>query len=360
MSSLKNNSLTFKNQNFYIGIDVHKKQWTISVISMNMLLKTYVSIDPTPDTLLKFIQRRYPDGNYYAVYEAGFSGFWAARELNRIGIHCIVTHPADVPTKQKERLNKNDRVDSKKLARSLSNGDLEAIYIPDRIAEEYRSLNRYRFQTIKDQTRLKNRIKSKLHYYGITIPNQFEDRRWSGKFINWLLSIKFNTKFAQFSFNDLVKQLVETRKRLTEILKTMRIMAKEVISFSLIVPFFLTVPGIGFITAMTLLTEIIDMNRFKTLESLAAFVGLIPSIQSSDEKEKNLGISDRRNKYLRTILVEAAWIAVKKDPALTMKFAKLSQRMNNNKAIVRIAKMLLSRIRYVWKNQKPYVNAVVA
>lgn len=137
-------------------------------------------------------------------------------------------------------------------------------------------------------------------------------------------------------------------------------MSKEVVYFSLIAPILLTVPGIGFITAMTLLTEIIDMNRFKTLENLAAYVGLIPSIQSSDEKEINLGISNRRNKYLRTMLVEAAWIAVKKDPALTMKFANLYRRMNKNKAIIRIAKILLSRIRYVWKNQKPYVNAVVA
>ena len=360
MSSFQNNSLTFKNQNFYIGIDVHKNQWTICVVSMNMLLTKYVSINPTPDTLLKYMQRRYPDGNYYAVYEAGFSGFWAARELNRIGIHCIVTHPADVPTKQKERLNKNDRVDSKKLARTLSNGDLEAINIPERIAEEYRSLNRYRLQTIKDQTRLKNRIKSKLHYFGINIPPQYEDRRWTGKFIHWLLSIKFDTDFAQFAFNDLVNQLVEARNRLTEILRMMRTMSKKVGSFSLIAPHLLTVPGIGFITAMTLLTEIIDMNRFKTLEKLAAYVGLIPSIQSSDEKEKNHGISDRRNKYLRTMLIEAAWKSVKKDPALTMKFANLCQRMNNNKAIVRIAKILLKRIRFVWKNQKPYVNAVVA
>ena len=140
----------------------------------------------------------------------------------------------------------------------------------------------------------------------------------------------------------------------------MRTMSKKVDSFSILVPLLLTVPGIGFITTMTLLTEIIDMNRFKTLEKLAAYIGLIPSIFSSDEKETNLGISDRRNKYLRSMLVEAAWIAVKKDPALTMKFANLCQRMNSNKAIVRIAKILLNRIRYVWKNQKPYVNAVVA
>jgi len=103
-----------------------------------------------------------------------------------------------------------------------------------------------------------------------------------------------------------------------------------------------------------------DMGRFKTLEKLASYVGLVPSVQSSDETEINLGISQRRNKYLRSMLVEAAWIAVKKDPALTMKFNQLSRRMNRNKAIVRIAKILLSRIRHVWNKQEPYVMAVIA
>ncbi len=136
-------------------------------------------------------------------------------------------------------------------------------------------------------------------------------------------------------------------------------MAKEQAPFNTLIPLLLTVPGVGFITAMTLATEIINMNRFKTLEHVASYVGLIPSIQSSDDKENTSGISPRRNKYLRTMLIEAAWTAVRVDPALTMKFNQLSRRMNRNKAIVRIAKILLNRIRYVWNNQKPYVLSVV-
>jgi transposase len=350
---------SFKNQDFHIGIDVHKNQWTVSVISMNMLLKKFQSIDPSPSVLLKYMQKHYPDGNYHVAYESGFSGFWAARKLNDLGVNCMVVHASDVPSSQKERLNKNDRVDSRKIARSLSNGDLMPIYIPDKVAEEYRYLNRHRLKTIKDQTRLKNRIKSVLHQFGYTIPLQYQERRWSGAFIDWLLTIKFDTEYAQFAFDDLVDQFVQTRARITTQLKKMRAMANQQAPFNILMPLLLTVPGIGFITAMTLVTEIIDMDRFKTLEKLASYVGLIPSIQSSDETEINLGISPRRNKYLRTMLIEAAWKAVKIDPALTMKFNKLSRRMNRNKAIVRISKILLSRIRYVWKNQKPYVVSVV-
>jgi transposase len=353
-------SLSFKNQDFYIGIDVHKKQWTLSITSMNMLLKKYLSIDPSPLVLLKYMQRHYPDGNYQAAYESGFSGFWAARELNDLGIKCMVIHPSDIPSSQKERLNKNDRVDSRKLARSLSNGDLIPIYIPEKVAEEYRHLNRHRLKTIKDQTRLKNRIKSVHHQFGFTIPLKYQERRWSGAFIKWLLAIKFETAYAQFSYEDLIDQYIQIRSRITKQLLKMRIMAKEQAPFNILIPLLLTVPGIGFITAMTLATEIIDMNRFKTLDHLASYVGLIPSIQSSDDTEINYGISPRRNKYLRSMLIEAAWKSVKIDPALTMKFNQLSRRMNRNKAIVRIAKILLNRVRYVWKNQKPYVLSVVS
>ena len=360
MDTKHDTSLSFKDQDFFIGIDVHKRQWTLSIVSMNMLLKKYLSIDPSPSVLLKYMQKHYPDGNYYAAYESGFSGFWAVRELNNSGVKCMVVHPSDIPSSQKERLNKNDRVDSRKLSRSLSNGDLIPIYIPEKLAEEYRYLNRHRFKTIKDQTRLKNRIKSALHLFGVTIPLQYQERRWSGVFIDWLLTIKFDTEYAQFAYDDLVDQFIQIRTRITQQLRKMRVMAKEQEPFNIIIPLLLSVPGIGFITAMTVVTEIIDMNRFKTLEKLASYVGLVPSMQSSDETEINYGISPRRNKYLRTLLIEAAWKAVKKDPALTMKFNQLSRRMNRNKAIVRIAKILLNRIRYVWKNQKPYVLSVVS
>ena len=324
-----------------------------------MLLGKSISIDPSADALQKYLQKRYPDGNYFAVYEAGFCGFKAARELTKFGINIMVTHPADVPTSQKDRLNRNDKVDSRKLARSLSNNDLKPIYIPEKKAEEYRYLNRYRVRTIKDQTRIKNRIKSTMHYFGLQIPLDFEQRRWSGAFINWLSAIKFDTEFGQFAYDDLLNQLSEIRARLSRTLKMMREMA-QIEPFNVIIPFLLSVPGIGFITAMTLVTEIMDMGRFKTLENLASFIGLVPAVQSSDETEIQFGISSRRNKYLRTMLIEAAWTAVKKDPALTMKFNQLKQRMNHNKAIVRIAKILLNRIRHVWLKQESYVKAIVA
>ncbi|MFZ1978107.1 MAG: hypothetical protein WAV76_09145 [Bacteroidota bacterium] len=70
--------------------------------------------------------------------------------------------------------------------------------------------------------------------------------------------------------------------------------------------------------------------------------------------------SNRHNQYLRPLLIEAAWMAVKKDPAMTLCFQELCHTMPKNLAIVRIAKKLLRRIFHLWKHQDRYVYALVA
>ena len=115
----------------------------------------------------------------------------------------------------------------------------------------------------------------------------------------------------------------------------------------------------GFVTAITLYTELIDMNRFKRLDDLASYVGLVPSVNASGQKETTRGLSFRRNRYLRYLLIESAWVAVRKDTALGYVFSQLLKRMGKQKAIVRIAKKLLSRIRHVWKHKEYYACGLI-
>jgi transposase len=93
---------------------------------------------------------------------------------------------------------------------------------------------------------------------------------------------------------------------------------------------------------------------------VSRLVGLVPAEYVSGDKCITLGLTNRRNRYLREMLIEAAWVAKRRDPALTMAYNKLVQRMDPNEAIIRIAKKLLRRIRGVWKNRRPYVLGVVA
>ena len=353
------NSLTFTNLHFFIGVDTHLKNWRVTIQNAGIELKTY-SMNPSPVELHNYLTKNYPGGTYHIVYEAGFCGFWPQRKFTELGIDCIVVNPADVPSSNKEKVVKTDPSDSRKLARELENRSLRPIYVPDLNSEQLRSLMRLRFRLTQQQTRIKNRIKMLLYNYGIIIPKEhLTNSRWSGYFIHWLKSVKLSSSAGEFTLENLLMQLEQVRDHLKNVLKQLREESKNE-NISSIISSLCSVPGVAFITAMSLYTEIIDIRRFKKFDELCSFVGLVPSVYSTGETEYTRGISFRHNKFLRPILIETAWTAVRKDPALTLRFNELIKQMPKQKAIIRIAKKLLRRIRHVWLHQDNYVKALVA
>lgn len=347
----------FQNQVFFIGLDVHKKSWKVTIKSLRMELKTF-TMNPSAKDLYNYMRKNYPGGKYYTCYEAGFCGFSVHRELEKNGFESIVVSPAAIPTTGKERTNKSDVRDSRKIARELEQGSLEPIYIPSVLNQELRSFNRLRGQLVKKQTRIKNQIKGYLNFYGHKLPENYEMKHWSRRFLETLRELKFEYAVGKEQLNIYLDELLNIRKELLRVTKGLRTYCKEY-NIEPTVILLMTVPGIGFITAVTLATEIIDIKRFSCFDNLAAYVGLVPSTSSTADKEKVLGIRKQHNEFLRPLLIESAWVAVKKDPAMTLAFAKLTVRMKKQEAIIRIAKKLLSRINYVLKNKKPYVNAVI-
>jgi len=353
------NNLSFKNNTFFVGIDTHLKSWKVTICNSGLELKTF-SMNPSPIELFNYLNKHYPGAIFNIVYEAGFCGFWPQRKFKELGINCIVVNPTDIPSSNKEKVVKTDPTDSRKLARELENNSLKPIYIPDVYAEQLRSLMRLRFQLVQNHTRIKNRIKMLLYNYGIIIPKQhLSNPRWSGLFINWLHSVKLSSNPGQLTLNNLLLQLQQCRQQINLVLRQLREEAKDK-SIQPIINSLVSVPGIAFITAMSLYTEIIDINRFKSFDHLASFVGLVPALYSSGITEYSRGISFRHNKFLRPLIIEAAWTAIRKDPAITIIYSQLIHQMAKQKAVVKIAKKLLSRIRHVWIQQEQYQFALVA
>ncbi|MCW0485039.1 IS110 family transposase [Gaoshiqia sediminis] len=178
----KGKTINFQGQNIYMGIDVHLKNWKVTVMIENVVHKTF-SQDPQAGVLANYLRKNFPGGNYYSAYEAGFCGFSVHRELEKHGIRNIVVNPADIPTTDKEKKQKEDKRDSHKIAKSLKNGELEGIYVPSRGIEELRGLVRYRKTLVKEIGRHKTRLKSYLHCNGIMIPPELDSasRYWSGR-----------------------------------------------------------------------------------------------------------------------------------------------------------------------------------
>jgi transposase len=338
-------------------VDVHKKSWSISILTDKFEHKTF-SQPPEVGTLVKYLKRNFPGASYKSVYEAGYCGFWIHDLLQEHGVQCLVVNPADVPTKDKERTKKTDRVDCRKLARSLRSGEIEGIYVSSRPKVEDRSLIRTRQSMVKKQTRCKNQIKSILHFYGIQIPEELANGSWSKRFINWIEDIRMERASGNFALKVHLEELNNIRKIISDITRAIRTLAKSE-EYRQNVRLLKTVPGISTLTAMILLTELYDISRFKNFDKLCSYVGLIPDTDSSGDTDFKKGITSRRNAQLRGILIECCWVAVRKDPALLMSFNELSKKMPKNNAIIRIARKMLNQIRYVLKNQQEYVSAVV-
>ena len=346
--------LDFTGKDIFVGIDVHLKQWTITVRFQRMEMATH-SIDPDPAVLMKYLHRRYPKGNYHSVYEAGFCGFWIHRQLSSFGFKNIVVNPADVPTTHKEKDRKTDRIDSRKLARELESRSLKGgIYIPSEYHQQLRSLSRLRRRLVQEQTRIKSRIKGYLHYTGIQLPAHSEMSHWSGHFLKWLGSLEFSEPMGADYLDICLNSLENVRHQLADTIRRLKRYSYQPELKDLIHTYLCSIPGISFITAITLYCELMDMKRFPNLDHLKSLLGFVPSVDSSDERRKEKGLTHRRNAYLRYILIEAAWVAVRKDPAMSLAFAELTKRMSKQNAIIRIAKKLLNRIRYVWLNQTTY------
>jgi len=356
----QSNRLDFKGQNIYVGIDVHLKSWSVAVLSESSVLKKFRQ-NPEPEALYKFLVSNYPGAMYHSVYEAGFCGFWIHKRLMELGINNIVVNPADVPTMLKEKLRKTDAVDCSKLARGLRSGDLRGIYVPNAETLELRSLIRLRNTIVKDSTREKNRIKSLLRFHGINIPEQFIRHsigNWSKRFLQWLGEVKLSTEYGRKALDLHIEQFTRLREMLLQETRVIRNLSRSE-SFANPLRLIMSVPGIGITTGISFLVEIDDISRFKNAYHLASFIGLIPMCHSSGEKEGVGDITIRKHAALRCNIVEAAWIAIRKDPAMTMAYEQYRKRMNANKAIIKIARKLVNRIFFVLKRRKEYVPCVV-
>jgi len=349
--------LDFTNQDIFIAMDTGQKSWKISIMTDQLEHKTF-NQPPEVKVLVKYLHRNFPGGRYHCVYEAGYCGFWIHDELEGYGIDCIVVNPADVPTKHKEQTHKSNRVDARKLCRNLRSGELDAIYVPKRASLEDRSLVRSRYSFVKKQTRCKNQIKAFLSFYGVSVPEGSAATHWSGRFITWLQQLAFQRASGDDALKSLLEELLYLRPIIARLTKQIRALSDEE-PYRKSVLYLRSIHGISTLSAMIFLTELIDIDRFGTLDRLASYCGLVPGEHSTGEEEIITGITPRRNRMLRAQLIECAWIAVRKDPALLMSFNKLTSRMPKNNAIVHIARKLLNRIRFVLKNQHPYQPCII-
>lgn len=347
--------LSFEGETIYCGLDVHKTNWKVNARMNNIEIAAF-SQDPNPEQLKTHFKKNYPGAFLKVAYEAGFCGFGIQRSLTKMGIKCIVVNAADIPASDKDRKRKDDKRDARKLSLELAKGDLSAIYVPDKEIENVRALVRQRHRFVQDQTRTANRIKQFLLNHSLSTEDKSE--RWSLKFIKKLEELDCESESLKITLKYLVEQYSRTRDSIKNVTLAIRNFSKQE-PFVQVQTVLQSINGIGLISGMVVQTEIMDIYRFKTLDKLCDYAGLVPDIYSTNDKTLICGITARANEFLRETLIESSWILIRKDPAMLMKFNEYRRRMNENKAIIRISKHLLSRIRHLWINGGSYEKGLV-
>jgi len=344
-------SFEFKGQIFFIGMDVHKRSWTITIRSMGIQVARFTQ-PPSVEALLVYLKKHYPGGEYYSAYEAGFCGTDIHEQLCKLGVKNIIVHAADIPTTDKQRKNKNDFHDSRAIAEKLEKNDIHGIHVLSREQQELRSLFRLRQQKVIDVTRANNRLKSYLMFFSIELPEELcKTEHLSKKALDWLANLELAVEAGTLSLKTYSEELTYQRSQLSQITKLLRkqMQSHHAKSYQ----YLLTIPGIGPVTAMGLLAEIADFNRFDDPDEYCSYLGLTPWEDSSGETVRTNGMQPRHNKFLRPLLIEASWTSIKHDRGLFAYYSKHAKR-DSKKAIVKVARKVALAARGVVQKQQPY------
>ena len=345
---MQSKQIDFTGKTIYVGIDVHQHSWKVAILCDGQLLKRFSQPADVP-TLINHLTKHYPGATFECGYEAGFCGYWICRHLNSIpGMSCKVLHAADIPTTDKERRYKTDARDCAKIAACLANNMQEGIYIPSEQMQHACNLVRTRAKISKDCTRVRNRIKAiiQLMNWPLEIPDY-----WSNRYLEQIRV--WAEEHGELSLKLQLKEYKLLRQLKAECLNAVRELSKSE-PYSADYALLRKIPGISLVTGMTFLVEVGDIRRFKGLDQLASMVGLIPNTNASGEKAGIGRITKRGKSQLKNVLIEAAWVATNHDQQLKAAYQKYKQRMNGNRAIIRIAKKLLNRMRTVLIHRVEY------
>jgi transposase len=229
---------------------------------------------------------------------------------------------------------KDDRVDARTLAQLLRADLLPEAWIAPVEVRQLRALLRHRVALMRLRTMAKNRIHAVLADAGL---DRAEGALWTGPGRAWLAAAELSP-VARLVVEDYLRLIDELADPVAAVEAQIAARAKPDPRIKIL----MTLPGVGQLTAMTVLAEIGDITRFPTARKLCAWAGLTPTVRNSDRKVRHGHITKQGSVWVRWILAEAAQRA-KRDPAFAATYAAIAHRRGRGIATVAIARKLLAR-----------------
>ena len=285
----------------WVGLDVHARSTHAAVVDAETGELRRVRLGGCADEVVRFLGAL--PSPVRAVYEAGPTGFGLARAGSALGIEMIVVAPGKTPRAAADRV-KTDQRDAELLVRLLMAGSLRAIHIPGVTQEAARDLVRAREALRQDLMRARHRVSKLLLRYGRVYPQ--ERGTWTVAHRDWLAVQRFDEPALALAYIDslasvdgLMARRVVLEQHLSQIAATPELwpLVARLRAFR----------GIDTLTALGLVTEIGDFERFKRPRELAAWLGLVPSVHQSGQSITRGAITKTGSQLARRLLIEAAW-----------------------------------------------------
>lgn len=350
---LQDKKVLVRGKEVFVGVDVHKESWHVTARTEGE--EVFHAGIPSQYPAFRKLLDHFKNCRIKVAYEAGPCGFWLYDRLTEDGIETIVVPPSLIPIESGNKV-KTDKRDSRKLARLLENNMLKRVYVLNEEDRVDRELLRTRRQMVEHRNDVARQIKSKLLFYGIRSP--FAPRYgWGQHYLEWLKGIEHPRESLKVCF----ESLIELYEYLTDQLTKMNQRVKELsqsLKYRQRLKLLCSVPGIGTLIGMEILVELPEMERFKSGDELASYIGLTPSEYSTGQYVRQGRITRCGNKRVRTCAVEGSWILITKDPLMRLRYNKLKAIKGAKRAIIAIARKLIIRIRSILLNKEPYIVGV--
>lgn len=285
----------------FVGMDVHKETIHVAAVDARGDLVERWQLPNDEPYLGRMVTRLKGLGAVRCAYEAGPCGYHLRRYLEARGVECLVAAPSLIPRKPGDRI-KTDRRDAEKLARAHRSGDLTAVRMPSPEQEALRDLVR----TLEDAKQDLVRRRHRLSKFLLRLGQRYAGRSWSKAHWAWMRARRFEDPNAEAVYREYHMALEQELERVERLSKLVEEQAGHPAVKDL-VGRLRALRGVDTVTAMTLVSELIDLSRFGRPTQLMKFIGMVPSEHSTGTSQRRGSITRAGNAHVRRVLVEAGW-----------------------------------------------------
>src|SRR5450755_4075452 len=327
----------------YVGLDVSLRETAVCVVDESGAIQLERTVAADPDVIAALLQAQAPTMRRVGL-ESGPTSVWLWRALAERGLPVICIDARHAKAALSMQINKTDRNDAAGIARIMQTGWYRQVQIKSPHSHAIRGLLNSRALLVKVQRDLENQLRGLLKSAGLII----------GRAKDGVFSTRIKDLLAtQTDLAAIALPLLQAREAIHHQLALLERRVCQLAKEHAQTRAFMTVPGIGPMTALAFLATIDDPSRFRRARAVGAYVGLTPRRYASGEVDWTGRISKCGDTMLRTYLFEAAGVLltrVQKWCALKAWGLRLAKRSGMKKARTAVARKLAVILLHMWRD----------